>query len=419
MSTYQGLCGGACNGGASAPVLPKPESQLSSHMRTNLLGDALVYQHYQHQITTGKKQFASATDYMRFKKAQILSGTPLCVAGRPPQSAIITRLIETGCQACQPVCPVGTTFENTPQFAPLDLINRDDPPFGFNYTEEQLSILYGRPITLPEPPIGYLYDIGLQLIYPPYCNSTNVLVKVLDNVGNIIPSQITYFGPSPLGEIGGYVVIYPSDIDAIFNGGSITVTASNICSSSSGDAAPIFCFLAGALVTLENGSTKPIETVAIGDRVRGAFGEINTVETLQINPLGFATISNINGEHKTTSHHPHISPDYKFCCVQPDALSTITYGRDHWVTVAGGKKEKHRMAGVNKERIVKLEVGMTLQTLTGPREVTSIEHVPMPRNTPVYHLAVSGSHTYVVDGYAVSGWPNESDFNYDTWTARV
>lgn len=96
MSTYQGMCGGSCNGGAGAPVLPKPESQLSSHMRTNLLGDAVVYQH---QVTTGKQKFASAADYMRFKKARLLSGTPLCVAGRPPQSAIITRLIETGCQA--------------------------------------------------------------------------------------------------------------------------------------------------------------------------------------------------------------------------------------------------------------------------------------------------------------------------------
>ena len=97
MSTYQGMCGSSgCNSGAGAPVLPKPESQLSSTMRTNLLGDAVVYQH---QVTTGKQQFASAADYMRFKKARILSGTPLCVAGRPPQSAIITRLIETGCQA--------------------------------------------------------------------------------------------------------------------------------------------------------------------------------------------------------------------------------------------------------------------------------------------------------------------------------
>jgi hypothetical protein len=95
MSTYQGMCGGTCSGGATAPVLPKPESQLSGGQRTNLLGDALIYQH---QLTTDKQQFTSATDYMRFKKARILSGTPLCTKGRPPQSAIIKNLLAFGCQ---------------------------------------------------------------------------------------------------------------------------------------------------------------------------------------------------------------------------------------------------------------------------------------------------------------------------------
>jgi hypothetical protein len=170
---------------------------------------------------------------------------------------------------------------------------------------------------------------------------------------------------------------------------------------------------------LEDGSSKPIETITVGDRVVGAFGEINTVEALQVNPLGLATISNINGEHKTTSHHPHISPDHKFCCAQPLGLSSLTYGKMHWVRGENGIQEKRLMKGVRPDRIKKLEVGMSLQTNTGPRTVTSIERIPMPYTTPVYHLAVGGSHTYLVDGYAVSGWPNEDDFNYDTWTPRT
>jgi len=31
------------------------------------------------------------------------------------------------------------------------------------------------------------------------------------------------------------------------------------------------------------------------------------------------------------------------------------------------------------------------------------------------NLVISGSHTYHVDGYAVTGWPREDDFNYDNW----
>jgi hypothetical protein len=170
---------------------------------------------------------------------------------------------------------------------------------------------------------------------------------------------------------------------------------------------------------MADGTTKPIETVEVGDRVVGAFGEINTVTGTQTPLLGFSTISNINGEHKTTSHHPHISPDHNFCCVRPNVVNSLAYGKYHMVKGANGVIEKRLMKGVKPERVVKLEVGMTLQTVTGPRAVTSIEHVPMPPSTPVYHLATNGSHTYVVDGYAVAGWANEEDFDYDTWTSKV
>lgn len=312
---------------------------------------------------------------------------------------------------CEPVCPVSSEPSNTPALAPVPLDNLSE-------FQEFIDGVYGTPTTIPPPPPGYSFNYFIVLLYPPYCNSTHQTVQIF-NGSDTVPAQITDLGPSlsyngfPFGDgIGGIVIIYP-----IGEGDRITLTASNSCSSSTGDAIA-FCFLAGSPVTMEDGSTKPIESVAVGDRVVGAFGEINTVEALQVNPLGIATISNINGEHKTTSHHPHISPDHKFCCVQPAVISSLTYGKDHWVTVADGSKQKRTMTGVKPERIVKLEVGMTLQTLTGPRTVTSIERVPMSPTTPVYHLAVSGSHTYVVDGYAVSAWPREDDFDYDTWTPR-
>lgn len=312
----------------------------------------------------------------------------------------------SGC-CCDPVCPVSTMLDNTPVIYPFST----DPSGGL---QEFINFIYGQPTPVPAPPDGYPYSTVYVLFYPPYCNSTRQVVQVKDVSGNVVPAQITDLGPIPAEQIGGYVIIYPST-DTFTN---IVLTASNSCSSESGDAV-FFCFLAGTPVTMADGSTKAVETVTVGDRVVGAFGEINTVTALQENPLGLATISRINGDHMTTSHHPHISPDYKFCCVKPTAVSTLTYGKSHWVTVEDGRREKRLMKGVKADRIKQLEVGMSLQTLSGPRVVTTIEPVPMPTTTPVYHLAVSGSHTYVVDGYAVSGWPNEEDFDYDTWTARV
>ncbi len=227
MSTYQGMCGGACQGGAGAPVIPKPESQLSSSMRTNVLGDALVYQH---QVTTGKKQFASATDYMRYKKARILAGTPLCVAGRPPQSAIITRLIETGCQACQPVCPVSTVFENTPFGGSIPISSYDD-------FQNEINGWYGTPTPLPPIPGDYGLDSFYGLIYPPYCNSTSQTITVRDNTGDIVPTEFTDLGVMPDGPLpgGGVIIFYPLSFNIVTY--SVTLTASNSCSSSTG---PVF-----------------------------------------------------------------------------------------------------------------------------------------------------------------------------------
>jgi hypothetical protein len=50
--------------------------------------------------------------------------------------------------------------------------------------------------------------------------------------------------------------------------------------------------------------------------------------------------------------------------------------------------------------------------------VKSLETYSMPPDTQLYNLVVGGSHTYHVDGYAVTGWPREDDFDYDLWVAR-
>jgi hypothetical protein len=50
--------------------------------------------------------------------------------------------------------------------------------------------------------------------------------------------------------------------------------------------------------------------------------------------------------------------------------------------------------------------------------VASLETYSLPPDTQLYNLVVSGSHTYHVDGYAVTGFPREDDFDYDAWVPR-
>ena len=197
----------------------------------------------------------------------------------------------------------------------------------------------------------------------------------------------------------------------------LTITATNNCGSSSATVnGP--CFLAGSLVQMADGSVKVIEEVAVGDVVLGAFGEINTVLALHRPLLGpVAAMCRINNEHSTTQHHPHISVDRQFYCGDPGLVETTTYGREHDVIDGDGVVVRRFLHGLKKGRVQALVAGINLKTVEGYRTVETVETYAMPPETQLYNLVIGGSHTYHVDGYAVTGWPREDDFDYDSWTA--
>ena len=197
-----------------------------------------------------------------------------------------------------------------------------------------------------------------------------------------------------------------------------TLTVNTSCGSASATVPAFPCFLAGSLVHMSDGSTKCIEDILVGDQLVGAFGEINTVLALHRPLLGKAQMCTINNEHSTTTHHPHISLNKRFYCGNPEAVLKSTYGLKHTVIDADGNPVERMLYGLNKERILPLGLGIELKTVEGSRIVKILETYSMPEDTQLYNLVMSGSHTYHVDGYAVTGWPNEQDFDYDTWTMR-
>jgi len=178
------------------------------------------------------------------------------------------------------------------------------------------------------------------------------------------------------------------------------------------------CFLEGSMVHMADGTTKAIEDVRVHDCVIGAFGEINTVLFLHRPRLGTASMCCINHEHHTTTHHPHVMTNRQFCCHDPETVSTLTYGHTHTVIDEHGHEVDQMLYGLVKERIHTLQEGMALKTIHGSKIVETMDVYSMPEETQLYNLVVSGSHTYHVDGYAVTGWPREDDFNYDTWSRR-
>jgi hypothetical protein len=179
------------------------------------------------------------------------------------------------------------------------------------------------------------------------------------------------------------------------------------------------CFFHDAIVTMADGTTKAIEDVRVGDMILGAFGEHNPVLALHRPLLGNNTMTNINNDHHTSSHHPHISVDKKFYAVKPAVVMSDTYGKSHEVLDENMIPYQRFLAGLNAGRVQQMETGIILKTVEGPKEITFLDTYEMAPDTQLYNLVVGGSHTYCVDGYAVTGWPNEEDFDYDAWTVKT
>lgn len=275
------------------------------------------------------------------------------------------------------------------------------------------------------PVSGITFDPGYILVDTPISiswnavpNATSYTITAVQTSGNT-PFSVTYTY-NITGPTSASFTLTSVNADGFGNFTiQVTVTANNECSSSSGTSGEIGpCFLAGSLVAMADGSTKVIEDVQIGDMVVGAFGEHNPVLALHRPLLGKNRMCKINNEHHTSSHHPHISVDKKFYCAHPAVASGATYGREHEVIVDDNKKEMRMLHGLKPERIQELQLGVELKTIEGSRVVNEFEIYSMPEDTQLYNLVIGGSHTYHVDGYAVTGWPREDDFDYDAWSPK-
>jgi hypothetical protein len=341
--------------------------------------------------------------------------------------------MEPGCCGCKQCVPVDFGVENNfPNPVSQVWFSNDYQALQDNLNENIIGT-----VTVPPPPSGYPNDYiivsftvtdgcipGSQTITY-YSNSTDApLSGTSYDLGfHPINLDIPYLPPFFTATMNiGFTIFYPSDALDIFSDISqnATLGLSNSCGSASYSTlySPS-CFVAGTMIALSNGVTKAIEDVAVGDVVVGAFGELNTVRALHRPRLAGAHLCKINGEHTSTSHHPHIAADKSICCVHPHIVTKNTYGNTYTVINADGNKESQKMLGLAADRVQKLNVGTVLQTLTGAKPVTTIEMVNASPFTQLYHLVVDGSHTYTADGYAVTGWAREDDFNYDTWTSRT
>jgi hypothetical protein len=247
---------------------------------------------------------------------------------------------------------------------------------------------------------------------------------------NPVPGTTASFNVTPGGcgdtiTSQSYTITGPGSANVVADVGSascdvtITMTLTSSCGSATASGPAGVCFLAGACVTLADGTEKLIEDVLVGDSVLGAFGETNTVLALHRPLLGENRMCSINGDHHTSNHHPHIGAGKQFYSNDIAWLQKATYGQEHNVINAVGEVESRMLHGLRSDRMIPMAVGVELKTVTGSRPVESLDVYNMAPETQLYNLVIGGSHTYFVDGYAVTGWPREDDFDYDAWAPRI
>ena len=176
------------------------------------------------------------------------------------------------------------------------------------------------------------------------------------------------------------------------------------------------CFLGSSYTTMADGTRKMIKDVQIGDWLMGAFGEANQVLASEDLTLEDRPMFIINYTHHTTSDHPHVTPDKRFVVINP-AETLKEWGAWFPCFLADGTRVMLNNIGLDnaKDRIEQMYIGDTLQTTEGPKKVEQIDSYYLPPDTKLYNFVMSGSHTYSVDGYFVTGWPRDDDFDYTNW----
>lgn len=175
------------------------------------------------------------------------------------------------------------------------------------------------------------------------------------------------------------------------------------------------CFVAGALVAMADGSFKKIEDIVPGDYVQGRYGEANAVLALDRVTLGQRPLYQINGHHYTTDEHPHWTARGP-AALNPSSLEG-DWGHKHPIILQSGKTVYRENIGLTRPvqtmRKTDLLVGMNRM-----HTIDRIEKMTAQPSLQLYNLVLGGSHTYFIDGYLVTGWPREDDFDYDIWTAK-
>lgn len=260
---------------------------------------------------------------------------------------------------------------------------------------------------LPVPSLG----TG-KLIYWDYPNIGEFIIKPIG------PSTVTYtnYIISYCKNAAFFDYAFTGDSNALLKFSIRVINGSSVSAETEIVSEDNACFPLGSLISTPT-KIMPIESISVGQEVIGAFGEINCVIGIQRVFVGKNKLVKINKKHITTDHHPHISPTKQFFVFNNIESTKQLYDSYHLI-YNGENNVMKKLEGLQPSRLNVLSIGQELKTVYGCEVISLIEDYVMNEQDILYNLVVSGSHTYCVNGFAVTGWPTEKDFDYDTWSSK-
>ena len=149
------------------------------------------------------------------------------------------------------------------------------------------------------------------------------------------------------------------------------------------------CFVAGTLITMSDGSQKPIEDVETGDILLGQDGSFNTVLSYDRSMLEDRHLYAFNGKDPfVTSEHPFMTLS-GWASINPDALVN---------------KDKKLYDELQPDVI---DIGSAMVKLDGIEVVETLQEFKS-ENQQLYNFSLDGNHTYFANGYLVH---NKTGYN--------
>ena len=215
----------------------------------------------------------TASDTLRYSKMRTLAAykidnpTRLDMGNRGGSANVLLLrevgelITDCGCNRCETVCDISGEPFPTSIYFPYT-------PAEIPFVESFLFDVGGIVVTIPPPPPGYdPARNAFVVLHTIVCNAT-AYTSGLSDVSGTVPVtryNLGLFDSNVPPNQVGVIILYPSRdyVDPY-----VSFTASNACSSKTVESVPGGCFVAGALVTMADGSTKVIEAVQVGEVVR-------------------------------------------------------------------------------------------------------------------------------------------------------